>query len=84
MWINDLHVTINVDNQPFADLALSSLLAVRRTGFFPYPRVEKCVNSQECGGAFLPRNAASPCLELVWKTDLAMTPNNLRHPAHAV
>ena len=84
MWINDLHVTVNVDNQPFANLLLPSLLAIHHHGFFPYPRVEKSMNSQECGGAISPRNSLPRQGEIMWKTDAVMAVNNLHAPAHAV
>ena len=84
MWNNDLHVTMNVDIQPFANLLLPSLLAIRRHGFFPYPRVEKSMNSQECGGAISPRKGLPAHGEIMWKTGAAMAVNNLHAPAHAV
>jgi hypothetical protein len=84
MWINDLHVIVNVDNQPFANLLLPSLLAVRHHSFFPYPRVEKSMNSQECGGAISPRNDLPRHGEIMWKTGAVMAVNNLHAPANAV
>src|SRR5688500_7060638 len=55
MWNNDLPVTLNVDVQWTVDLAARSQLGESRMGFFPFPRVEKLYNSQECGGRKQPR-----------------------------
>jgi hypothetical protein len=68
MWNKDLVGTVNVDNgvrsNPFPSIEFGLLAR----GFFPYPRVEKLTNSQECGVAESPRNCSPFPLKNVWKS----------------
>ena len=68
MWNKDSVGTMNVDNgvgiNPFPSIEFGALPG----GFFAFPRVEKLVNSQECGVTESPENHSSSPVEIVWKS----------------
>jgi hypothetical protein len=68
MWNKDLLMTANVDNKEGTNLRASIEFALSSQGFFPFPRVEKLMNSQDCGVTKTPEKLARSPSEIMWKT----------------
>jgi hypothetical protein len=76
MWNKDLLMTTNVDNKEGTNLRASIGFAMTSQGFFPFPRVEKLMNSQDCGVTKTPEKPACSPSEIVWKTRTGAAPGS--------
>lgn len=74
MWNKDLLLTANVDNGEGANLRASIGFALPSQGFFPFPRVEKLMNSQDCGVTKSPEKLDCSPSEIMWKTPTSSAP----------
>ena len=74
MWNKDLLMTANVDNMEGTNLRATIAFALSSQGFFPFPRVEKLMNSQDCGVAKSPEKLAPSPSEIMWKTQTSQAP----------
>lgn len=76
MWNKDLSVTANVDNREGTNLRASIEFALSSQGFFPFPRVEKVMNSQDCGVTKTPQKLARSPSEIMWKSPTGAAPGS--------
>ena len=76
MWNKDLLMTGNVDNKVGTNLRATIECALSARGFFPFPRVEKLMNSQDCGVTKTPEKLARSPSEIVWKTRTRVAPGS--------
>ena len=76
MWNKDLLMTGNVDNKVGTNLRATIEFALSSRGFFPFPRVEKLMNSQDCGVTKTPEKLARSPSEIVWKTLTRVAPGS--------
>ena len=74
MWNKDLLMTSNVDNTEGTNLRATIEFAPPSQGFFPFPRVEKLMNSQDCGVTKTPEKLARSPSEIMWKTSTSVGP----------
>lgn len=73
MWNKVLLLTANVYNRASRDLRASLEFAVSLQGFFAFPRVEKLMNSQDCGVTETEEKLARSPSEIMWKTQTGKT-----------